>query len=123
MRNLFRQLSLTNVSTDLTAEILTKASEALLVKTKQWEDLEKPFHLCKVNSCYSFIQFLSNNDLQFLLRFLQQDQTGIHSTAFGDKRKKKKRKAFTVMFFVSETVQQTVRFLHSSNLHYSDTFL
>lgn len=117
MCNLFRQLSLTNVSTDLTAEILTKASEALLVKTKQWEDLEKPFHLCKVNSCYSFIQFLSNNDLQFLLRFLQQDQTGIHSTAFGEKN------AFTVMFFVSETVQQTVRFLHSSNLHYSDTFL
>lgn len=49
--------------TDLTAEILAKSSEALLVEAKKREDLEKPFHLCQVDCCYSFIKLLCNNDL------------------------------------------------------------
>lgn len=74
----------TKNTTDLTAEILTKTGETLLVEAQQREDLEKPFHLCKVDCCYSFIQLLSNNDLQFLLCLLKHYQTGIHSTACAD---------------------------------------
>lgn len=58
-------------TTDLSAEVLAKAGKALLVEAQMREDLEKPFHLCKVNCCNSFIHLLSNNDLQFLLCLLK----------------------------------------------------
>lgn len=72
-----------NQSTDLTAEVLTKASKTLLVEAQQGEDLEKPFHLCQVNRCYSFIQLLGNDDPQLLLCFLKHQQTGVHVAACG----------------------------------------
>lgn len=68
-------------TTDLTAEVLTEAGEALLVEAQQREDLEKPFHLCEVDCCYSFVELLSDDDFQFLLCLLQHDQAGIHSAA------------------------------------------
>lgn len=68
-------------TTDLAAEVLAKAGEALLVKAQHREDLEKPFHLSKVHSCHSFIQLISDDDLQFLLGLLKHHQTGIHSAA------------------------------------------
>lgn len=68
-------------TTDLTAEILTEAGKALLVEAQERENLEKSFHLREVDCCYSFIELLSNDDLQFLLCLLQHDQTGIHSAA------------------------------------------
>lgn len=68
-------------ATDLTAEILAKAGEALLVEAQQREDLEKPLHLREVDRRYSFIKLLSNDDLQLLLCLLQHYQTGIHGTA------------------------------------------
>ena len=84
----YSQMSLyknrTNNNTDLTAEILSKACKALLVEAQQRKDLEKPFHLCEVDCCYSFIQLLSNNDLQFLLCLLKHYQTGVHSTTWAN---------------------------------------
>lgn len=71
-------------TTDLTAEVLAKAGETLLVEAQQREDLEKPFHLRKVNCSDGFIQLLRDNDLQFLLCLLKHYQTGIHSTACAD---------------------------------------
>lgn len=71
-------------TTDLTAEILTKASKTLLVEAQQRKDLEKPFHLCQVNRCNSFIQLLGNDDPQLLLCFLKHQQTGVHVAACGD---------------------------------------
>lgn len=71
-------------TTDLSAEILAKASKALLVEAQQREELEKPFYLCQVNSCHGLIQLLGNNHPQFLLRFLKQQQAGIHVAACVD---------------------------------------
>lgn len=70
--------------TNLAAEILTKAGEALLVEAQQWEDLEKPLHLREVDRCHGLIELLCNYTLQFLLCLLQQDQTGVHGTACAD---------------------------------------
>lgn len=75
-----------NQTINLTAEVLTKASETLLVEAQQREDLEKPFDLRQVNSCYSLIQLLGNNDPQLLLGFLKQQQAGIHAAACVDTR-------------------------------------
>lgn len=58
--------------TDLTAKILSKAGQALLVEAKQREDLEKPLDLCQVHRCHSFIQLVRDDDLQFFLGLLQQ---------------------------------------------------
>lgn len=70
--------------TDLTAEVLTKASKALLVEAQQRKDLEKPLHLCQVNRCYGFIQLLGHDDPQLLLCFLEHQQTGVHVAACGE---------------------------------------
>lgn len=67
-----------SVSTDLTAEVLAKASQALLVEAQQGEDFEEPLHLREVHRCDGFVQLLGDDDLQFLLRLLQHQQTGVH---------------------------------------------
>lgn len=54
----FSRHSATEEPTDLTAEVLAEASQALLVEPQQREDLEEPFYLSQVNGGHSFIQLL-----------------------------------------------------------------
>ena len=67
MNNCYSRL----LTTNLTAEILTKTGKALLVEAQQREDLEKPLHLCEVNCRHGLIELLCNNDFKFLFGFLQ----------------------------------------------------
>lgn len=58
--------------THLAAEVLAKASQALIVEAKQREDFKESFHLSQITPGYSLIQSL---------RLLKHGQASIHSTA------------------------------------------
>lgn len=67
--------------THLAAEVLAKASQALIVEAKQREDFKESFHLRQITPGNSLIQSLRNQDFQSLLCLLKHGQASVHSTA------------------------------------------